>query len=114
MWIAVRAWGERQEPRDMIVAHSAPIYVVVDDEPTWKREAVPELIAYQRAQLQELLSAPIDAQQDLETWETSTTLVERCGSSSPSSRPVWTRPTCVSEPIGAVRAIRGRWRRNLP
>ena len=77
MWIAVRAWGQRQEPRDMIVAHSAPIYVVVDDEPTWKRKAVPELIAYQRAQLQELLSASIDPQQDLETWETSTTLVER-------------------------------------
>ena len=77
MWIAARAWGERQEPRDMIVAHSAPIYVVVDDEPTWKREAVPELIAYQRAHLRELLSAPIDPQQDLETWETSTTLVER-------------------------------------
>ena len=42
-----------------------------------KREAVPELIAYHRAQLRELLSAPIDPQQDLETWETSTTLVER-------------------------------------
>ena len=77
MWIAAHAWGERRDPRDMIVAHSAPIYVVVDDEPTWKREAVPELIAYQRAQLRELLSAPIDPQQDLETWETSTTLVER-------------------------------------
>ncbi|MEE8131292.1 MAG: CehA/McbA family metallohydrolase [Vicinamibacterales bacterium] len=77
MWIAVRAWGQRQEPRDMTVAHSAPIFVVVDDEPTWKREAVPELIAYQRAQLRELLSASIDPQQDLETWETGATLVER-------------------------------------
>ncbi len=77
VWIAVRAWGERQEPRDMTVAHSAPIYVVVGDEPTWKRAAVPELIAHHRAQLQALLSAPIDPQQDLETWETATTLVER-------------------------------------
>ena len=77
MWIAVRAWGGRQEPRDMTVAHSAPIYVVVDEEPTWKREAVPELIAHHRAQIQALLSTPIDPRQDLETWETATTLVER-------------------------------------
>ena len=77
LWIAVRAWGGRQAPRDMTVAHSAPIYVVVGDEPTWKREAVPELVAHHRAQLQALLSAPIDPQQDLETWETATTLVER-------------------------------------
>ena len=77
LWIAARAWGARHGPRDMTVAHSAPIYVVVDDEPTWKREAVPELVAHHRAQLQALLSAPIDPQQDLETWETATTLAER-------------------------------------
>ena len=77
LWIAARAWGARYGPRDMTVAHSAPIYVVVDDEPTWKREAVPELVAHHRAQLQALLSAPIDPQQDLETWETATTLAER-------------------------------------
>ncbi len=77
MWIAVRAWGERQDPRDMTVAHSAPIYVVIGEEPTWKRDAVPELIEYHRAQLEALLSTPIDPQQDLETWETATTLVER-------------------------------------
>ena len=45
MWIAVRALGERQEPGDMTVAHSAPIFVVVDREPTWKAEAVPEVVA---------------------------------------------------------------------
>ena len=77
LWLAVRAWAGRQEPRDMTVAHSAPIYVVVDDEPTWKREAVPDLVAHHRAQLQALLSTPIDPRQDLETWETATTLVER-------------------------------------
>ena len=77
LWIAVRAWGGRQELRDMTVAHSAPIYVMVGDEPTWKREAVPELVAHHRAQLRALLSTPIDPQQDLETWETAPTLVER-------------------------------------
>ena len=33
----------------MIVAHSAPAYVVVDDQPTWKAEAVPELVGYDSA-----------------------------------------------------------------
>ena len=87
LWIAVRAWGGRQAPRDMTVAHSAPIYVVVGDEPTWKREAVPELVAHHRAQLQALLSAPIDPQQDLETWETATTLVERWQEQRPRLEP---------------------------
>ena len=77
MWLAVRAWGERQGPGDMTVAHSAPMYVVVEGEPTWKREAVPELIAHHREQLQALLATPINPQQDLETWETATTLVEQ-------------------------------------
>ena len=35
MWIAVRAYGGEQAPHNMTIAHSAPIYVVVDDEPTW-------------------------------------------------------------------------------
>ena len=77
LWVAVRAWGERQEARDMTVAHSTPIYVVVGGERTWKREALPELVAHHRAQFQALLSAPIGPQQDLETWETAAALVER-------------------------------------
>ena len=76
MWIAVRAWGERQEPRNMIVAHSAPIYVVVDGRPTWKAEAVPELVVYQRGQLQDLLTVPIEPEGDLEPWETRELLRE--------------------------------------
>ncbi|OFW27066.1 MAG: hypothetical protein A3H97_21280 [Acidobacteria bacterium RIFCSPLOWO2_02_FULL_65_29] len=70
MWIAVRALGERQDPRNMIIAHSAPIYVVVDGEPSWKASAVSELVAYQRAQLQDLLTAPLEPLDDLEVWET--------------------------------------------
>ena len=61
----------------MTVAHRAPIYVVAGDEPTWKREAVPALVAHYHVQLRALLSAPIEPQQDMETWETATTLVER-------------------------------------
>ena len=70
MWIAVRALGARQDPRNMVVAHSAPIYVVVDGEPSWKADSVSELVAYQRTQLQELLTAPIEPSDDLEPWET--------------------------------------------
>jgi hypothetical protein len=70
MWIAVRALGARQDSRNMIVGHSAPIYVVVDGEPSWKADAVSELVAYQRAQLQELLTAPLEPLDDLEPWET--------------------------------------------
>ena len=78
-WIAVRVWGERKEPRDMTVAQSGQIYTVVGDEPTWKREAVPELLARHRAQLPDaaLRADRCTAQQDLETWDTATNLVER-------------------------------------
>ena len=76
MWVAVRALGARQEPRNMTVAHSAPIYVVVDDQPTWKTDAVPELVAYQRGQLNDLLTVPIEPEGDLEPWETRELLRE--------------------------------------
>ena len=36
LWVAVRAYGDRDGARDMTVAHSAPVFVVVDDEPWWK------------------------------------------------------------------------------
>jgi hypothetical protein len=77
VWIAVRAFGERDGPQNMTVAHSAPIYVVVDGQPFWKLEAVPELVQSQRAQLEQLLSTPIDPNQDLEPWETRSLLVEQ-------------------------------------
>jgi hypothetical protein len=75
MWMAVRAYGARQERGASTIAHSAPIYVVVDDEPTWKRDAVPELVQRQRALLQELLDKPIDPIEDLEAFETSEALI---------------------------------------
>jgi hypothetical protein len=87
MWIAVRAWGERQDPRNMIVAHSAPIYVLVDGEPSWKAAAVPELVAYQRAQLQDLLNAPLDPMEDLEPWETRDLLVNGWDKQRPLIQP---------------------------
>jgi hypothetical protein len=87
MWIAVRAHGRHQEAQFNTIAHSAPIYVVVDDRPTWKTEAVADLVAYHRAQLQQLLTVPVDPNQDLETWETRETLVEEWRRQLPQLRP---------------------------
>jgi hypothetical protein len=76
MWIAVRAYGAREvppqgQPQGMgPVAHSAPIYVVVDGQPFWKTTAVAERVKEQRQHLQDLLSAPVDPMGDLEAWET--------------------------------------------
>jgi hypothetical protein len=76
MWIAVRAAGMRELPAQGqvqelgAVAHSAPIYVVVDDQPFWKTSAVPELVRAEHQILQDLLTAPVDPMGDLEAWET--------------------------------------------
>ena len=77
MWVAVRAYGNHQEPQFTTVAHSAPIYVIVDDQPTWKTDALASLVQYQRAQLNELLTVPIDPSSDLEAWETGETLADQ-------------------------------------
>ena len=80
MWVAVRAFGEQAVPeqgpvrRYAALAHSAPIYVIVDDQPFWKTEEVPELVAEQRQILNDLISAPVDPVGDLEAWETLSTL----------------------------------------
>lgn len=76
LWVAVRAFGDRDGERDMTVAHSAPVFVVVEDEPWWKLEVVPELVARHRAKLQELLTEPIRPAGDLEYWETTRLLEE--------------------------------------
>ena len=80
MWVAVRAFGEQEVPQQgglqhyAALAHSAPIYVIVDNQPFWKTEDVPSLVAEQREILGELLRAPVDPVGDLEAWETLTEL----------------------------------------
>jgi len=76
MWIAARAYGARSEPRNTVIGHTAPIYVVVDDEPTWKPDAVPTIVEEARAQIRKLLVEQIDATNDLEYWETRKTLAD--------------------------------------
>jgi hypothetical protein len=87
MWIAVRAIGRHQEPQFNTIAHSAPIYVVVDDQPTWKADAVTDLVAYHRNQLQQMLTVPVDPLQDLETWETKEMLVAQWQRQLPFLKP---------------------------
>jgi hypothetical protein len=70
MWIAVRAYGARQEARNTTVAHSTPIYVVVDDKPFWKLSAVPELVRHQRETLNDILNGPLIPDEDLEEFQT--------------------------------------------
>jgi hypothetical protein len=69
-WLAVRAYGRPANPRAMIVAHSTPVYLIVDGEPTWKASAVPELVQRYRTALREMMDTPIDPEEDLETFET--------------------------------------------
>ncbi|MGD9905945.1 MAG: CehA/McbA family metallohydrolase [Vicinamibacterales bacterium] len=69
-WLAFRAWGRRQERANMTVAHSAPVYVLVDGQSFWKPESVSTIVAEQEARLDELMTADVDPRGDLEPWET--------------------------------------------
>jgi hypothetical protein len=76
MWIALRAFGKRNEPRNTTTAHSAPIYVIVDDKPFWKLALVPELIRHQRDALNDILNGPLIPDEDLEEFQTHDLLLE--------------------------------------
>ena len=76
MWIAVRAYGAKNDPRNTTVAHSAPIYVVVEDKPFWKLSAVPELIHHQRESLNDVLNGPLLPDEDLEEFQTHDLLLD--------------------------------------
>ena len=80
-WIAVRAYGSRQQATfpssNTIAAHSAPIYVMVGDEPFWKPEAVPALVRQEQAALEEIRSAKLNPDEDLEHFSTEEILLEQ-------------------------------------
>jgi hypothetical protein len=87
MWVAVRAYGSHQEAQFTTIAHSAPVYVVVGDEPTWKADAVEQLVAIQRGHLNDLLREPVNADGDLEFFETRDTIVEQWHRQLPTLTP---------------------------
>jgi hypothetical protein len=76
MWIAVRAYGSRQHADNMTIAHSAPIYVVVEGEPTWSRAALPGIVDDLRQQLRQIMVDRIEPITGPEPWETRTVLAE--------------------------------------
>ena len=77
VWVAVRAYGPGNEPRNLRVAHTAPVFVTVDDTGFVKAEALPELVARQRKLLAEMATSRVDPMGDLEPWETKELLIEQ-------------------------------------
>lgn len=78
-WIAVRSFGGRAAPEHVTVAHSAPVYVVVDDEPTWNATELPKIVGDLRFQLSRLLNEEIPpiVNAGPETWETRAPMAEQ-------------------------------------
>ena len=87
LWLAVRAYGKTQEQQFTTIAHSAPVYVVVGDQPTWKADALPELVTIQRAHLSDLIREPVNADGDLEFFETRETILEQWKQQLPALTP---------------------------
>ena len=50
--------------------------MVVGDEPTWKADALDALVKIQRGYLNDLLAEPVNADGDLEFFETRETILE--------------------------------------
>lgn len=69
VWIAARAYGV-----DQAAAHTAPIYVQIDDQSFWCIEKVSEIAAAMRARLMELATLTPTLSEELEPWELGDTL----------------------------------------
>lgn len=69
----------RRGTNEITVAHSAPIYVVVDDEPTWNPDALPDIVGELRMQLRRMPHEEIPPIVDAgpETWETRALAAEQ-------------------------------------
>lgn len=105
MWIAVRAYGKRNQGRSITVAHSAPIYVMVGEEPTWKREAVPAIVAELDGQLKTMLTEPYETPViGNEPWENRTILSEQWLQQRQLLRPE------IEKARAAYQSLLGRWR----
>lgn len=63
LWLAVRAYGVEQAK-----AHSAPVYVVVDEQGFPKQAAIGDIIARMLRRLDEFDTMQVDVNSELETW----------------------------------------------
>jgi hypothetical protein len=69
VWIAARAYGIEQT-----AAHTAPVYVQIDDQSFWCEEKVPEIATAMRERLTELATLTPSPSEELEPWEVADTL----------------------------------------
>ena len=64
LWLAARAYGQFRT-----VAHSAPVYVTVDDTGSWHAEEVPLLVQKMQDRLEAMVGTTPRATLELEFWE---------------------------------------------
>ena len=74
MWIAARAYGKQQA-----VAHTAPVYVVVNDRGFIKSDAVADIIGRMLPRLDEFDTVQVDVDSELETWSVGEPLTAMFG-----------------------------------
>ena len=63
LWIAARAYGT-----DQAAAHSAPVYIVIDERGFRNDKVAPEIVERMLARLDEFESLEVDARDELEPW----------------------------------------------
>jgi hypothetical protein len=74
MWIAARAYGT-----DQAIAHTAPVYVVIDERGFQKSDAVADIVARMLARLDEFDTVQVDVDSELETWSVEEPLTDMFG-----------------------------------
>ena len=62
-WMAVRAYGA-----DQAAAHTAPVYVVIDESGFLNGKAIPEIVERMLERLNEFDTLKVDARDELEVW----------------------------------------------
>ena len=67
LWLAVRARGETPDGIELL-AHSAPVYLVVEGRPFWKPAAVPGIVQRQLHQLHLLDHKHLPMSNCVEAW----------------------------------------------
>ena len=79
MWVVARSFGSKRDPHNLTIAHSAPIYIVVDGEPTWSRTQLPQIVGDLRYQLGRMLDEeiPTIVNAGPEVWDTRTLTSEQ-------------------------------------
>ena len=101
LWLAVRAYG-----KGVAVAHSAPVYVRVGDDPaTFAAAEVPALVDKYEALLDGALAATPEPYEDLEHWDTGVELARQWQQQLPALREQAARARARLEEIRAASRV---------